>query len=159
MNTTEKAIQDKQDYKQTYLNGVKALIEIQNALQQWDNKIVDIRFFKKFFSEKNEYRDYEKYSISAPRYSFDTGYRIYLAKDCELKIENRETAHIKEKVSEQLTGYQARIDELTKDIETLTAFDEHALIKDLRALYTKHGKPETWGKILDSYEVKYPTSN
>lgn len=156
MNTTQKEAQDVRTYIETYERGLEALQSIKNALATWTYKTVDKRFNKKYFTENNGYRDYYKYELRPPVYSFEHGYRVYLAKDCELKLESRDTAHVRERVDATIKQYEQTITEYKAEAETLEAFDEEALIKALRDVRDSLKVPaRVWRKVLDSYEVKY----
>lgn len=157
MNEKTRAMEEKKNYSNQSALTLTGLAELAEALRKHQGKNVDKRFFEEHFLLKNEYRDWTKYRLSLPDFSWSAHkYELRVSKDCKLNLLTRETKHILEEVEKQTEIEKARIVRYAEEIEALKGIDEDALIADLRALYQKHGKPETWGKILDLYQVKYP---
>lgn len=158
-NNTQTAIEEEKNYIQKERATLESIAELLTALHAHTGKLVDKRFFLEHFKVSNEYRDWTKYSITAPRYDWSKhSNELYISADCRLELMSRETAHIIEKVEAEQQRARDYIARLTNEIEKLEGFDEAELVRELLALYEKHGKPETWRKVLDSYEVKYPAS-
>jgi hypothetical protein len=127
-------------------------------LRTHTGKLVDKRFFLEHFKVSNEYREWTRYEIRAPRYDWSKhAHELYISQECTLELDSRETAHIIAKAEETEQRLKDGIARYKKEIADLEQYDESKLIEELRALYVKYGAPETWGKVLDSYEVKYPS--
>lgn len=160
--TKDKKIQDYRDYIMTYEKIINSCIELLTALETHTGKLVDNRFFKKHFTINNEYRDWTKYSFAGKQYDFDTyNYRIYLGSGSSgeyINLQTRETSELVAALRARHESAFQMIQEYTAKVAELESFDEKALVNDLVAVYEKYGKPEIWGKVLDSYEVKYPNN-
>lgn len=158
-------------------NKIKQCDELLNALETHCGKLIDKRFFEKHFTIKGEYQDYTKYSLTGKHYEWDkymhrigidrmswqyepdaNGVSIVRAySDYEyIELQNRETAHVIAQVAWFKTKMKERIEYQTEKKAKFEAIDDGAIIADLQAIFFKYGEPDTWGKLLDSYEVKYP---
>lgn len=150
-------IESKQKYIKKAQTALDNLNQLKTALETWDKKLVDKRFFLQHFKMSNEYRDWTKFSLSTPRYSFcKHSHEIYITSDYYLELDNRETAHILSKINDMLARLTSNIESWQNDIKTLNSFDEKQLVKELQALYSKYNQPEIWGEVLNRFEVKYP---
>jgi hypothetical protein len=159
--TKDKKIQDYRDYITTYEKVMTACVELLQALETHTGKMVDKRFFEKHFTVMSDGHTYVRYSFYGKRYDFDTyNYSLYLGSGNNgerLELQTRETRELVEKLQKRHGECYEMIESYTAKITELENFDEQALVNDLIAVYEKHGKPEVWGKVLESYEVKYPS--
>jgi hypothetical protein len=160
-NIAEAKIQQAKDRIASYQEAIDNMDELETALKLWKHKNVDARFFLEHFKQgeqKNWQGKYcTKYNLSEPRYSFSKHNKeIYLNKDYSLELENRDTAHIIASIHDLRGRLETWKEETKVTIQGLKQLDEANLIKDLIALYHKHGKPSIWTEVLNIYEVKYP---
>lgn len=144
------------------------LEEIEKALIDYKSETINITFFKKYFNETHDGRDYQKYHIRAndwewskDKFKISIGYyrggRSSYAETVD--VENRNRAHILERVQTKKAGYLQTLEAKKKELEKLASFDESALVADLLALYKKYDNETMWRKVLESYEVKYPKND
>lgn len=157
MNKQEKLLNIEQ-YKLYAINILSVLDSLKKALIDYDKKIIDKRFFEKYFSiKKDEYRDWTKYSLSKPRYSFDKhAYEIYLGKEDKLELAARSKTCILDAIEEKIKYIDNNVARYEKEKEEVTSIDEELLKKDILAVYEKHNKPSIWQSVLDDYSIKYP---
>ncbi len=157
MTTTQKRIEEKQAYIAGCQEAIDNLTELIQALENVKGVSVDRRFFEQYFTLNNGYRDYTKYSIQPVTDSWKQySHTLYVSKDCTLELKARNKNHILEVAREALEQKKAYLKETKESIVLLESFNEQALIDDIRALYVKHGKPETWYLILKSFDVTNP---
>lgn len=160
-NAKDAKIKDLQSYIAGYNSVILSCIELLQALETHTGKMVDKRFFEKHFTIKNEYHNYTKYSYVGKQYNFDTyNYSIYLGTSSngeKLKLQTRETSELVNALKERHQTAFAMVEKYTSEIEKLTAFDENAMVQDIIAIYHRYGKPDIWGSVLSSYDVKYPS--
>lgn len=180
MSESEKRALNCADAIEDAHNKIKQCDELLNALEAHTGKLIDKRFFEKHFTIKGEYQDYTKYSLTGKHYEWDKyAHRIGLDRmhwtynaddngvetvraysDYEyIELQNRETAHVIAQVAWFKTRMRERIEYQTEQKKKLEAIDDNAIVAELQAVFFKYGEPETWGRILDLYEVKYPKRN
>jgi hypothetical protein len=149
-----------QGYADTYRQTLKDLAELEAPLLTWDKKIIDKRFFEQFFTEKNEWRNWTKYSFSKPEYSFSRyNYKIFLNRNHNLELQTREKEEILTAITELRVKLTEWLIENEAKTKTIGKVDEKKMVADILAVYKKHGCPDIWQKVLDKYEVKYPKEN
>lgn len=157
MKTKEEEIKSLNGYMQHSVDVLKAFDELLIPLRLHKGKLIDKRFFVEHFTIKNEYRDYTKYNLYKPRYDWSKhSYEIYLCHSERLELNSRETAHVIETIENRKKIVENWIKDYQSKIDALQKFDEKGLVRDLKVLYKKYGKPSVWSKVLDSYDVKYP---
>lgn len=145
--------------KESYIKTISRLQELIKALMEYDKKTIDKKFFDKYFFVKLEYRDFYDFSIQPKRYEYigEHKHEIYIWGYTYLEIKSRDRIHILEVAQESLDNFNLWISQNEEQTKKLEALDDMDIVKDLQAVFFKHGSPDLWGKILDSYEVKYPT--
>lgn len=156
---TEKAqvVDQKKNTIKKYLETINNLEELRAKLTAWSGKFIDKRFFEANFLVSNEYRSWTRFSIRKPAYSWSHYlYEIRISQDCNLELQDRTKEHILDRITIEIANRFDWIAEYREALTKLKTFNEADLVKDLRALYVKHGRPEVWGKVLESYTVKYP---
>lgn len=166
MNNTDKKITELDGYIATATNALVQAKELYSALATWDAKIVNKKFFEYHFSCRNEKGELEKEwkgNTKTRFYFSDKSYewekyakKIYLKYPEYIKIPTTQTIDVCNAVKGEIEQLEANITHWNDEIKNLKQIDEAAIIKDLLAVYKKHGKPEIWRDILDNYEVKYP---
>lgn len=167
MQQTETAqrVEQYREYIKEATEAIKDLDELIPALANWPRKLIDKNFFaQKVFQIEREgwhgAETYSKYHLSTPSYSFEKyAYQIYLNRSYKVELQDRETFHVLEACKSLKNDLVNRLKEYEDTIADLESVDESALIRDLQAVYFKHNKPQIWGRILDSYKVKYPKDN
>jgi hypothetical protein len=164
-NVTINSIKDKETQIARYNETIKHLERIRAPITLHKGKLVDARFFAAHFTEKwpswkeGETRDYVPYQIRKPSYVFSETYplELYVSGDCKIQLESRETKDVLKAIDTELEKTTSWRNGSIVSRDKLKLIDEPAIIADILAVYNKHGKPDTWGKILETYEVKYPT--
>ncbi len=139
---------------------IESVGEILKALDSYTGQVVNARFFKKHFSESNEWSQWTSYAIIKARYSYRGDFELhipYTAGDSEyINLESRETSHFKEILIKRLATYKEMNENTKKALSEVENTDEQAIKKEIIAIYTKHNKPSIWGEILKDYNVMYP---
>ena len=179
MTHTEQKMLDCRDNIEDAEQKIAQCNELLEALDQHTGKLIDKRFFEKHFTETGEYRNWTRYNLSGKRYDWDKyTHRICLQhmnwtfdadeagcstvrkySDYEyIELDNRKTAHVIEQTKNFIGRMHDRIAYNAERIAKYETLDERQLVKDLRAVYFKHGEPDIWGAMLDLYEVKYPNN-
>lgn len=159
MTNTQERIQNYERYIESKEDAIVKCQELAESAEQWKNKLIDKNFFEqdRFKLVTDEGYTHFKYHMRRPEYSYrGSQYVVYLNRDYSLELKNRETAHVLECIHTMLAFLQTEIEECKKNIAELRNFNEDDLVKDLQALYVKYNRPEVWGKVLESYEVRYP---
>lgn len=137
---------------------LEAINELEAALKTHTGKLVDKRFFEKHFTISNEYRNWTKYNLLPPAYDWSKyNHRLYISQSVSLELQTRETIEILEALKLEREKIETWIKDRQARIVELSSINEKQLIRDLQAVYKKHGKPSIWGAVLDTFEVKYPS--
>jgi hypothetical protein len=158
MNIAKKRADEKKGYVIDATEATNNGRELLKALEEYDKKTINKRFFEKYFTtlddngevRKNYQGDiYTKYSFSPALYSFNKGKRISLGRNYNLEdIETTDRLELINLVKAFISQKQGHIDEVNKNIDELEAFDEKGFDADIKALWLKYGKPSIWSELL-----------
>ena len=165
MNITQEKIKDCKESIEKAENALARAKLLYSGLSTWDKKVVNKTFFEHYFTthdEKGEVRKDWKgkivtdFRLADMPYSYMHGKRIHLAMYEYVEVDNADTAHVCERTKSTITSLTERIEQYKQKIKELETVDERAIIKDVLAVWKKHGKPSIWSKLLDSYDVQNP---
>jgi len=156
MNTTitQDRVNELQEYLAQNKKALERLTSLKTALEDYTKDTINKTFFEKYFATG------EKDYLGKLRTTFyldksekpwdDFTHKIYIggySYDLELKSTKRlDILGVTNAKIEQVNSW---INQANEQISKLSAFDEDALIDELKQLYAKHGKPEHWHKILE----------
>lgn len=136
-----------------YMDTIARLEELKAKLSEWPGKVIDKRFFEKYFAV-NEFRT--KYGIIPKRYEWSKhNHEIYLSQDCVLELQTREKTELMQTINERLDRIIGWKFKAQQDISTLSQIDVEKVIAELHEIYKKHNLSIIWRELLD--EVKYYT--
>jgi hypothetical protein len=182
-NETQEAITMNERRIKEEVLAIESLKELAATLKQWPNKIIDRRFFEKFFplydeagaiitywAGKNKRDIATKYKITPRTYSFEKPFKIMLSRLVEndpvrygewqsIHLNDKTTAGTLAEIEAEITARLGIIEQRKAKIIELSSFDESALVTELQALYLKYGKPDLWDKVLGLYEVRNPKTD
>jgi len=153
--TTSQRIEDVKGYIDNYSLAIASCDELLKALNDYQKNIINKTFFEKYFLIKGEYKNYTKYSLSAPQYNFQEGKRIYLGKDKEIIINSNKKLDIIAIIKEEREKFLAWQAQSEQELSGYQEFDEQAFYTDLKKLYTKYNSPKNWRDLMENSFYKF----
>lgn len=144
-----------QEIIKTYCKTLERAEELKKALEDYTKNNINKTFFDKYFLIKGEYRDFHAFNISEKQYKFSGShnFEIYLEGHIKIEIDNRERVHILEKTNETIELVKTWLLNAQKREMDILNMDEEAIHAELLAIYEKHGKPDAFRLVLESFCV------
>jgi hypothetical protein len=168
-NIKEEKIEETQKYIDNIKEELSILLKLEKSLLGYDKKIIDKRFFEKYFfipdengepSKRYDGSLFTSLSISKNEYSWGKPYKIHLKGYASIDLDNREREHILSVCLERVKNDKDNIEKIEDDLAKTKAVDLDKVVKEIRNVCIENSVPTSlWGKILDDYSVKYPNKD
>ncbi len=163
--------QEKKDQLQQQLENYKKILarvqELKTALSSYDKNIINKTFFEKYFTFKDINGELSKdwkgnlntsFQFSGKAYNFDRyEKRIFLAFSEYVEVNATDKTTVIKAVEEKESNILNWIKTTEERLAENDTIDEETIKAEIIAIFYKYNKPSLWGKILEDYEVKYPS--